>query len=189
MERRLNTSLGQKNGLTTGAIQAEDAKSGVPYIRWPASIAEHPSLLAAVADFKGKSKNKTSNPDIVTFRERFPATYQATDGHLLRSEAEMLIDNWLYLIGITHACERRLPIANEVYASFYIPSGRVYIEYFGCDSDDSYGYDKNCQRRRTETLEVYTKNNLNVIEIEHKDIQNLDDILPKLLLKYGVQTY
>ena len=29
----------------------------------------------------------------------------------------------------------------------------------------------------------------NLIELHDKEVQNLDDILPKLLLKYGVQAY
>jgi len=181
--------IATERGLCVGAIQAEDTKSGVPYIRWPEAIINNETLMSTVADFKGKSESKILTPEILTFRERFPAKYHATDGHMTRSKAEALIDNWLYMLEIAHAYERKLPIDEEVYSSFYIPHGKVYIEYFGCDTDDSYGYDKNCERRKQEKLEIYQKYNLNLIELEDKDVQNLDDILPKLLLKYGVQTY
>ncbi len=176
-------------GLDVGAIQSEDTKSGVPYIRWPEAITNNEALLSTINDFGGKTEVKIINPDILTFRERFPAKYHSTDGHMTRSKAEALIDNWLYMLEIAHAYERKLPIDEEAYASFYIPHGKVYIEYFGCDTDESYGYDKNCQRRRQEKLEIYNKYNLNLIELEDKDVQHLDDVLPKLLLKYGVQTY
>ena len=178
-----------ERGLNVGAIQAEDTKSGVPYIRWPETVTNNETLMSTVADFKGKTDVKVIDPEILTFRERFPAKYHATDGHMTRSKAEALIDNWLYMLEIAHAYERRLPIDKEVYSSFYIPHGKVYIEYSGCDTDESYGYDKNCERRKQEKLEIYKKYNLNLIELEDKDVQHLDDVLPKLLLKYGVQTY
>jgi len=177
------------NGITVGAIQSEDTKTGFPYIRWPASIKNNSILINAIEDFKGNASSRISNPDISAFRERFPLKFRATDGHMTRSRAESLIDNWLYLFEISHAYERRLPIEEEVFASFYIPHGKVYIEYLGCDADDGFGYDKNCNRRKEETLAIYNKYNLNVIELLDKDIQSLDDVLPKQLLKYGVQTY
>ncbi len=181
--------IATERGLSVGAIQAEDTKSGVPYIRWPVTITNNETLMSTVADFKGKTDVKVIDPEILTFRERFPAKYHATDGHMTRSKAEALIDNWLYMLEIAHAYERRLPINKEVYSSFYIPHGKVYIEYSGCDTDESYGYDKNCERRKQEKLDIYKKYNLNLIELEDKDVQHLDDVLPKLLLKYGVQTY
>ncbi|MEH6457616.1 MAG: hypothetical protein V7749_14910 [Cocleimonas sp.] len=181
--------IATEHGLGFGAVQAEDTKSGVPYIRWPETIADNEALISTVADFKGQLEAKIIDPDILTFRERFPAKYRATDGHMTRSKAEALIDNWLYMLEIAHAYERKLPLEEEMYASFYIPHGKVYIEYFGCDNDDAYGYDKNCQRRKQEKLDIYEKYALNLIELEDKDIDNLDNVLPKMLLKFGVQTY
>jgi hypothetical protein len=181
--------IATERGIDVGAIQSEDTKSGVPYIRWPEAITNNETLLLTINDFEGKTEVNVINPEILTFRERFPAKYHATDGHLTRSKAEALIDNWLYLLEIAHAYERKLPIEEEVYSSFYIPHGKVYIEYFGCETDDSFGYDKSCERRKQEKLAIYQKHNLNLIELEGKDILNLDKVLPKLLLKYGVQTY
>jgi len=181
--------IATERGLNVGAIQVEDTKSGVPYIRWPITITNNETLMSTVADFKGKTDVKVIDLEILTFRERFPAKYHATDGHMTRSKAEALIDNWLYMLEIAHAYERKLPIDVEVYSSFYIPHGNVYIEYFGCETDESYGYDKNCLKRKQEKLEIYEMYKLNLIELEDKDVQNLDTALPKLLLKYGVQTY
>jgi len=181
--------IATQQGIDVGALQSEDAQSGIPYIRWPESIAKNEVLINTVADFKGKATHKVKHPDILAFRERFPAKYRATDGHLMRSNAEVMIDNWLYLFDIAHACERRLPIDEEIYASFYIPQGKVYIEYFGCGDDDAFGYDKNCQRRKKESLDIYAKYHLNVIELENKDIKDLDSILPKMLLKFGILSH
>ncbi|MBK8822152.1 MAG: hypothetical protein IPN58_05960 [Anaerolineales bacterium] len=63
------------------------------------------------------------------FREKFTPTHRATDGHWVRSKAEMLIDNWLYMSGVVHGYERQLPVEEELYCDFYIPEGKVYIEY------------------------------------------------------------
>ena len=147
--------LATDHGLAIGAVQAEDAKSGVPYIRWPEEITNNKSLVSTVADLKGNAETNISGSDLTAFRERFPTKYRATDAHMTRSKAEVLIDNWLYLFEVAHAYERKLPIDEDVYSGFYIPHGKVYIEYFGCDNDESFGYDKNCERRKQEKLEIY----------------------------------
>tara|TARA_R110000787_G_scaffold55239_2_gene127641 strand:- start:5078 stop:5230 length:153 start_codon:yes stop_codon:yes gene_type:complete len=36
----------------------------------------------------------------------------------------MLIDNWLYMAETVHAYERKLPIEEDVYCDFYIPTRR-----------------------------------------------------------------
>ena len=173
-------------GLKIGAIQAEDAKSGVPYIRWPESIAKNKTLVSTIADIKGtpiEEKTKAIDSETSEFRDKFPAKHRATDGHFTRSKAEMLIDNWLYMFEIVHAYERKLPIEEDVYSDFYIPTGKVYIEYWGYENDTKYLHRKRIKQG------IYKKYGFNLIELEDKDVQNLDDILPRMLLKFGVQTY
>ena len=84
---------------------------------------------------------------------------------------------------IVHAYERKLPVEEDVYCDFYLPVGKVYIEYWGLENDPKY------QDRKKEKLKVYEKYGFNLIEIIDSDIQNLDDILPKKLLKFGIQAY
>jgi hypothetical protein len=84
---------------------------------------------------------------------------------------------------IVHAYERKLPVEEELYSDFYIPTGKVYIEYWGYENDAKY------LARKKAKQEIYAKYNFNLIELEDKDVQNLDDILPRLLLKHGVQSY
>ena len=95
----------------------------------------------------------------------------------------MLVDNWLYIAEIVHAYERKLPIEEDVYSDFYIPTGKVYIEYWGYEDEPKY------LARKKKKIELYRKYNFNLIELQDKDVQNLDDVLPRLLLKFGVQTY
>ena len=95
----------------------------------------------------------------------------------------MLIDNWLYMFEIVHAYERKLPVEEDVYCDFYIPTGKVYIEYWGYENDEKY------LNRKKKKKEIYEKYNLNLIELEDKDVQNLDDVLPKYLLTFGIETF
>lgn len=95
----------------------------------------------------------------------------------------MLIDNWLYMAEIVHAYERKLPVEEDVYCDFYIPTGKVYIEYWGYENEQKY------LKRKKEKLEVYNKYEFNLIELKEEDVQNLDDTLPRMLLKFGVKAY
>lgn len=54
----------------------------------------------------------------------------------------MLIDNWLYMAGIVHAYERKLPIEEDLYCDFYLPTGKVYIEFWGLEDDPKYAHRK-----------------------------------------------
>jgi hypothetical protein len=175
-------------GVRQGGIQDEDKKSGIPYVRWPESILENKILLSSVEQLSGKSsadehvKGETPTEE-AGFREKFEAKHRATDGHFVRSKAEMLIDNWLYMAEIVHAYERKLPVEEDVYCDFYIPTGKVYIEYWGYDNDPRY------TKRKEIKKEIYEKYGFNLIELYDEDVQNLDDILPRMLLRHGVQAY
>lgn len=170
-------------GKKMGAEQGEDSRSGIPYARWPEKIVKIRALKDSVDNMKGVDKPKTDNDKMDSFRYKFEATHRATDGHFVRSKAEMLIDNWLYMAEIVHAYERKLPIEEEVYCDFYIPTGKVYIEFWGYDNDEKY------LARKQEKLAIYQKYNFNLIELTDQEVLNLDDFLPRLLLKFGVQAY
>ncbi|WLD94468.1 glycerol kinase [Alkalihalobacillus sp. AL-G] len=173
-----------KLGESFGGKQLEHNKTGVPYVKWPETILENKRLVETIEEIKeGSSEDKIQSNEEAGFREKFIAKHRAADGHFVRSKAEMLIDNWLYMSEIAHAYERRLPIEEEVYSDFYLPVGKVYIEYWGYENDPKY-----IQRKKTK-LEIYQKYEFNLIELNDKDIQNLDDVLPKKLLKFGIQSY
>ena len=112
------------------------------------------------------------------FRSKFPATFRTEDGHMVRSKAEQIIDNWLYHKGIVHAYERRVPIEEEVYCDFFIPIGqKVWIEFWGLE-------EIKYLKRKELKKKFYTQNNKILIEISEKDIEILDDILTKKLMPY-----
>jgi len=181
--------IATEQGLKHGGIQTEDRKSGIPFVRWPYSIIQTKSLKESIDQVKGKSSE--AEPTVESsqekldlgFREKFEAKHRSADGHFVRSKAEMLIDNWLYMAEIVHAYERKLPIEEDVYCDFYIPTGKVYIEYWGYENDQKY------LERKKKKIEIYKKYAFNLIELQDQEVQNLDDLLPRMLLKFGVQAY
>ena len=129
------------------------------------------------------STKNSGNTNKNNFREKFKANHRAVDGHMVRSKAEMLIDNWLYAAEIVHAYERKLPIKEEVYCDFYIPTKKIYIEYWGLENDPKYA------KRKAIKKNIYKKYDFTLVELTDDDIFNLDDVLPKMLLEHGVKTY
>jgi len=92
-----------------------------------------------------------------------------------------MVDNWLYTEELVHAYERKLPVEEDVCPDFYLPNGKVYIEYWGLENDEKY------LKRKKEKLAVYKKYDFKLIELNESDIKNLDDVLPRKLLKFGIQ--
>ena len=175
-----------KQGKRQGASK-RTSSSGAPYIVWPDRILSNRILRRAIADFKGEvepkktsSANKTDQDD---FRKKYPANYRCMDGHYVRSRAEVMIDNRLYTNGIAHAYERKLPIEQDVYSDFFIKEANLYIEFWGMESDQKYAARKKIKQQ------AYSENEFNLIEINDNDLNNLDDILPRKLLRYNVRVY
>jgi hypothetical protein len=176
------------------AESREIRQSGIPYVVWPDAIVSSRILTNTVQELLGSkvSEPKTKSEDVsvqeknekqVGLRDKldkFKPTQRAMDGHWVRSKAEGLIDNWLYMSGIVHAYERLLPIEEELYCDFYVPAGKVYIEFWGLENDSKY------KERKEKKKEIYKKYGFNLIELNDQHIQDLDDYLPKMLLKFNV---
>lgn len=114
----------------------------------------------------------------------YEPTIRTEDGHFVRSKAEAIIDNYLYNKNIVHVYEKKLPIKENVFSDFFIPtingSNPIYIEFWGLE-------DIKYLNRKKVKQEIYFKNNLNLIEIDEKMVRNLDDFLPQLLLKHNLK--
>ncbi len=150
--------------------------------------ASTPPSVARVAPRRSTPTPTPAPIPVDDFRTKFPANFRTQDGHQVRSRAEVLIDNWLYMQGLVHAYERRLPIEEECYCDFYLPGGGssrgggVYIEFWGMESDSKY------TARQAAKRAIYTKHNLRLIELNDADIERLDDVLPRMLLKFGIES-
>ena len=181
-------------GKKLQAESREIRQSGIPYVVWPEAIISSRILTNTIQELLGSkvSEPKIKSEDVsgqeknekqVGLRDKldkFKPTHRAMDGHWVRSKAEGLIDNWLYMSGIVHAYERLLPIEEELYCDFYVPAGKVYIEFWGLENDPKY------KERKEKKKEIYKKYGFNLIELNDQHIQNLDDYLPKMLLKFNV---
>lgn len=178
-------------GNALGA-NVRELRNGVPFVVWPDSILTNVALRESVAEQTGNAERPAAASAApgdkpadasADFRGKFPATLRTQDGHMVRSRAEVLIDNWLYMQGLVHAYERRLPIEEECYCDFYLPGGKgVYIEFWGRESDPKY------RDRQSAKRALYAKHNLRLIELGDAEIERLDDVLPRMLLKFGIES-
>lgn len=148
---------------------------GKASVRWEERLLCNENFIDEIVKVDEKSSKKEQKED---FREKFKADYRINDGHYVRSRAELVIANWLFAEGMAY--EKRVPIREDVYCDFYIPKGKIYIEFWGLEGDEAY------IKRKEQKIELYKKYGLNLIEIDNDKIGNLDDHLPRELLKFGV---
>lgn len=177
------TPQGERIGGVTRTSQ-----KGIPYVVWPAAILKNRVFRGSATDVAGEPSEEPTtappvpagSPVVEDGRLRFPAKYRAADGHYVRSRAELSIDNWLYMQGIVHAYERKLPIEEDAYCDFYLPEKKVFIEYWGMEKDPKYA------ARKEEKRALYSRYALNLVELADVELENLDDNLARLLIRFGV---
>ena len=167
-------------GFDWGGKQLEHPQSGIPYVHWPETILDNKNFKETFMQTAGLEEEP--EPKVDDFRTKYEATFRTKDGHYVRSKAEVMIDNWLYTEEFVHAYERKLPVEEEVYSDFYLPIGKVYIEYWGLENDEKY-----LERKKAKQA-IYEKYDFKLIELNEADIKNLDDELPRRLLRFGIQT-
>jgi hypothetical protein len=178
-----------KLGKRIGGRQFEHETSGGTYVLWPDNILDNENLTSLFKEVPDISQPKKTNTEKLSetssnnFREKFPATFRTKDGHMVRSRAEVIIDNALYDYKLAHAYERKLPVEEELYSDFFIPTENVYIEFWGMENDPKYA------ERKKNKIEIYKKYDFKLIELNDSDISNLDDHLPKKLLKFNIKVY
>lgn len=169
-------------GLKNGAIQME-AMNGKPYVVWENTITSNRHLVREIKGATGDNEYQETEKHIDNtddFRKKFPAEFRTPDGHYVRNRAEVMIDDFLYKNGIVHAYERKLNIDEDMYCDFYIPSEKIYIEYWGLEENEKY------QERKKIKLELYSKYKFKLIELFDSDIVNLDEQFASKLRKYNI---
>lgn len=177
-------------GRSVGGLQKEH-QSGGTYVLWPSNILSNKIFLKAIkpTEFLESEKQITEATASLKLENKYPDTLlKSKDGHLVRSRAELIIDNLLYDYGLTHAYERELTLEETVYSDFYIPARNgkenkgkaVYIEFWGIKDNEKY------LERKKVKQEIYKKHNLNLIELDDSHLDNLDSYLRKAFLKYDI---
>jgi diguanylate cyclase (GGDEF)-like protein len=88
LEKSLKGWIVTVQGKKQGGIQAEDQRTGIPYVRWPESILESNSLLETIGHVKGTGYSKTNKGNAeneVGYREKFEAKRAVLASHVWQS--------------------------------------------------------------------------------------------------------
>lgn len=175
-------------GREIGGFEQEH-QSGARYVIWPDTILNNSFFLKAFNpveySYPKRQIETSATPDISKSGNKYPESLlKAKDGHIVKSRAELIIDNLLYDYGLLHAYERELTVAETVLSDFYIP-GRdgkkaVYIEFWGISDNPKY------LERKKHKQEIYKTHKLNLIELEDKHLDNIDSVLRRKFLNYDI---
>lgn len=110
-------------------------------------------------------------------RER-PTSFKCIDGHIVKSKGELIIDNYLYRLGIEHEYEKTIMVhGNPIKYDWYLPKYKIYIEYWGY-------FGKEYEKRKEEKIRLYRKGKLNLISIEDIMLTDIYLNLKKELERY-----
>lgn len=126
--------------------------------------------------------------EITILDDSYEGKFICTDGHIVKSKSEMIIDNWLFDHNIPHAYEKKLPIDadenHDLHPDFCLPG-------YGSDKDDIYieywGYnEKNIEYTKSKNykLKIYKELKVTVICLEEKDIMDINASLSRKLKFY-----
>jgi len=121
-----------------------------------------------------KKTIKNSKKENVPLRATY---YKCLDEHIVKSKGELIIDNYLYHMGIDHEYEKLIQVHGKVIKyDWYLPEYNIYIEYWGY-------YGKKYMKRKKEKIHLYRKGKLNLISIEDVMFRDIHLNLQKQLAK------
>ncbi len=140
-----------------------------------------------------KPKNDTNVvPESISKDSQKEELIRTKDGHRVKSQGELVIDDILYEAKIVHCYEKKVPIDMDeqaIVCDWFIPiidtRRGIYIEYWGKKTKE---YLENKKRKQ----ETYKKYDIPVIEIEkdeYKDTQGLSDRLVQEINKIAKEKY
>lgn len=164
-------------GEAAGGVLVEE-ESGEGDIHWPEALLEDP-IVAAQLDYGRRLYVDATDGEGDLLQGI--TELESLDGHRFHSRGEWLICHWLYLAGIAHACGRRLPVAEELHADFWLPEAQLYIEYSG-DEADAGALGAAMQR-----IDIYRREQWHFIEVRPQQLPQLDDHLTRQLRRFGVR--
>lgn len=172
-----------KSGKKNGGHQME-AQNGTPYALWEDSILSNVHFKRTIdigeGNYEEPKIQSAESEQYDDFRKKYPAEKRTSDGHYVRSRAELLIDNFFYRNGIVHAYEKKLNIDEPMYCDFYLPEKKIYVEFWGLEENAKY------LERKKKKLELYAKYDFTLIELRDADLENLDEVLEAKLRRLGI---
>ena len=165
------------SGKTQGGIEKEDSDSGVPYTVWSRNILNNShfqqlllqispdAVLEDAASTKKEPAKKDAPQKSLDLVQATALPLLARDGHPVKSKELHAVCNWLYLMDVVHACDWSLAETDLGCCDFYLPAAHLHLECW---------------------LE---KEQLAYIDLNSEQLNTLDSVLPKMLLKYGITVY
>lgn len=167
-----------RDGEQLGGIAVDE--DGDSDIQWPEALLEN-AVVAERFEYVRRmhEQGEEAEDDLLSAISE----WHSLDGHLFDNRGEALICQWLYLAGIAHACHRRLPVAQEYSADFWLPEAQVYIEYAGDE------HDAGEIAAALERIDLYKKHQWAYIEVHPEHLSHLDDYLTRRLQELGVRVF
>ncbi len=161
-------------GKTIGGEQHASEQTGVPYATWPEALLDNPLFLEAIAQITGTSFTQSSSQSFA----------RALSGQHVKSREELIVENWLYIAGVNHARDYSLHVGNEsISVDFFLPELQVCIDIWGA-SDNAAALAEKLNKQ-----EFYKKYGYDFIELHDETIAQVDEVLAKQLLGYGLAIY
>lgn len=153
-------------GRALGGQQHESEHTGVPFVTWPETLLNEPRFTAVVAQIQGGGDHTP-----------------ALDGHGVENRGERMIDNWLYVAGVVHARNYQIGSEPTPGANFYLPELGLCIEYWRADASAGELADK------LQKQEIYRASGQAYLEIHEHELEQLDELLARALLRRGLAVY
>lgn len=126
--------------------------------------------------------NTTSNNSYQINSNHKNKSILCEDGHIVKSNPEFRIDQFLYKNGIVHAYEKTITLkdGSQIHPDFYIPAIDTYIEYHGVKGSSWYN------KMNKYKDNIFKIEQITVIVIDYKQEEQIEQILPILLNMNGL---
>lgn len=161
-------------GKAIGGEQHASEQTGIPYATWPETLLDNSLFTELIAQVRGASFQQLNSQQI----------NKALSGQHVHSVEALIVENWLYIAGINHSCDYMLHAGSEkITVDFFLPELQVCIDIWGA-SDNAAVLTEKLNKQ-----EFYKKYGYDFIELHDETITQIDEVLAKQLLGYGLAIY
>lgn len=156
-------------GEALGGEQHYNQQSGVPYVTWPETLIENERFKMAVQQLTG---------------DKYSPTEKTLSGRICRSKQHFVLENWLYVAGINHAADYFIADGQQsMSVDFFVPEYQLCLDVWG-EADKAATLAAQLAKQ-----EFYKKNNYSCQEIHTENLAQIDELLAKRFLAFGISIY
>ncbi|MET0357208.1 MAG: 4-alpha-glucanotransferase [Cellvibrio sp.] len=173
IKKHIRGWLLSSRGKALGGEQHFSEQTGIPYSTWPETLLENPVFLESISQITGAA-----------FQPNSQSSAKSLSGHDISSRIELIVENWLYLAGLNHSRRYVLQEGNEnIMTDFFLPEQQVCIDIWGAKDNAAALAEKLTKQ------DFYKKYAYEFIELHDETIAQVDEILAKQLLHFGLAVY